>query len=74
MYFNCDVTDDVRTFTHNTQHLPEHMRESTVQAVNLGLNYSDKSVKLKNTNLKQVYANFKNYETSKESECTTILS
>ena len=54
MYFHCDVTNDVTTFTHNTQHLPEHMGKSTAQTVNLGLNYSDKSVKLKNTNLKQI--------------------
>ena len=54
MYFHYDVTDDVTTFTHNIQHLPEHMGESTTQAVNLGWNYSNKSEKLKNTNLKQI--------------------
>ena len=55
MYFHCDVTDDVTTFKHNAQHLLEIMGESTAQTVNLGWNYSDKSEKLKNTNLKQIY-------------------
>ena len=28
--FYCDVTHDVNLFTHDTQHCPEHMGESTV--------------------------------------------
>ena len=35
MHFHCDITDDIRTFAHNTQHHPEHMRESAAKVVNL---------------------------------------
>ena len=35
LLFHCDITNDANLFIHNTQHCPEHMRESTAQAINL---------------------------------------
>ena len=35
LLFNCDVTDGIKLYTHDIQHCPELIKESTAQTVNL---------------------------------------
>ena len=52
--FHYNVLDDIIFFTHDTQHCPELIGESTAQEVDLAWSYRDKGAKLKITNRKQI--------------------